>query len=319
MDLRQPWDGGHPAVLQPPATALVLPRIAGQVPVELGVSHNRRATAELAAALLAEGVLRPEDWYEDLSASLHHGLVRWANVEMGGEHLQHLKLCLVFSDDGEQENDCGYGLGVNAYSWREKFDPERSGIHWQDQPPQPVGCFALTCGDAQFGGEYTTYGQEVVIGPRILQLESLCKGAGWSVYALLHDALRPIGCWTPTTACDFAEWCGFYEDDGADPEDEGEHVRMTNARLCAVFPEALHVAQWDPAPVRKALRRYDSGRVPKAAHYPDPALREVLALTLELGELANQVQARDTFNELGLLEGFGEHQETVAACLVHWS
>ncbi|MFN3650054.1 MAG: hypothetical protein ACK47B_10790 [Armatimonadota bacterium] len=301
------------------------------MPLEVEVSGSEQQLAIFAEVLLEEGILREEDWLGTLCGSIQHGLVRWVNVELGCERLQHFDVSLAYTDDiDEAQMDDPGCFNFTDWGWVDKFG----------QKDETTGCFILTCATGHYF-DVGTWGAEVFVGTQILALERLCPGAGWSVFALVQEAVDQqfFGA-TPVWGDRFLEFCGYTfgedasteaDEDGGDDPDEGQlrkRVRigaagegyaadleddhlaeLTRTRFRRAFPEQCFSATWDPKVVKKALRRCRGAG--------DACLRETLQTALELAQLGAELDPKRPLNEWGYFARDGV--EVVNSVTVRWS
>ena len=266
------------------------------VPRELWFgTDSSRAAAEIAAVMLDHGILRESDWSEwgafppgaprvmgAMETVVSAGLNRWVNEELGCGELRFVRPELVYTDNIEGEDENGFGLGwCVSTGWANAYDPGRN----PSDNPQ-AGAFLLAVGDTTWGGDYGQWGTDCFLGTRIQQLESLRRGAGWSVYGLVREALRRT-----VTAChadgcyDFLQDIGAFSSEYQADDEEGGVGPMTTERFTAAFPEQLFRAEWDRGLVERTITAYRRGKVRKNAHYPDATLLAILEAALQLADV----------------------------------
>ncbi|MGV3720868.1 MAG: hypothetical protein ACO1SX_08155 [Actinomycetota bacterium] len=307
---------------------MAIPRLGKDVPLELRLNpDNQQATAAIVGALLDEGILQESDWKGSLSSSLQSGLVRWVH-ELGAGDLHIIRPELSYLDDISASAEMGYGFGAYEASWRNAFDGDRLA-----QGGCAVGGFALSFGDASWGGDRAEWGQEVVMKPRIQQLEKLQKGAGWSVYALARDALNgTVLCACPRWCADFLRYSGIHDTDygtdaplPADIEDEelldDPEAVMTYERFSAGMPDEFFGAKWDPKPIQQIIRRRrrmptPDRSCPARSWGESPEIAELLNVALELAALAEGRPPEP--NQWGYFFGHNG-QELAHPVLLRWS
>lgn len=215
------------------------------MPRSISVAGAQPALAEIAAALLAEGLLQPEDWQGELYETVVQGLNAWLLREDAGV-MERFPLYLAFTDDVCDDSLEGDG-------WRKTFHGVKG---------QPVGAFGLV-----FDGNVIAHAR---VGRRISELERLEPGAGLSVLAVVEQALyRTVGAYTPARA-----YADLYETDWDYTEDEAaERDLLTFDKFCSLVPEQICRAGIDEAALRRTLRRRSTLA---------PPLREIVRQALDL-------------------------------------
>lgn len=239
----------------PAAPALILPRLSPAIPTLIDVNRWARDSAEIAAGLLAEGILQESDWTGKLGESLVKGLSRWL-AEQGAD-LRHLPLALSFTDTVEH-----WSLEASAYHQAiPDADPERD-----------VGGLALRLPTYTIGS--------VHVGERVQALEGIHSGAGYSVLGLVETALwRTVTAASPSWALDqlerHEEWMDYQEPDSeADPDEQ----RLTREVFHEEVPLQACSMKWDSKPVKSALRKRPPG-----------VLGDILRAAEDLAALLTQV------------------------------
>ena len=183
----------------------------------------------MAKALLAEGFLEEADWDAErgLVDSVMGGLHRWL-TRQSAEEQKYFRLELAFTDDIGQ-------WGLNNSEWR-RVDTDPATGH--------VGAFALIM-------QHDVV-EVPLIGEEIERLETLARGAGYSVLRALYSGLYPtIGAWTPGSVVDWME-NDWYE---MEQEAAEEPWGVTQEEFFAVVPETAVTPAWNQRAINRAKKQ----------------------------------------------------------------
>lgn len=199
--------------------------------MELGTSDA--ATAAIVEALLAVGILKDGDWYENLTQSLVQGLRRWLR-DMCARELRYLPLDLVYSDDIVPTAD-GWNVGaLERDGWIKCFN---------GAPDAPVGGFGLVLSEMQLAG--------ACVGRRVTELEQFSPGAGVAVLGAVEAALfRTVGVASPGWAHAWlADWDYGLTEEEIDPD------QLTADRFLEHVPASVVYCKPDEKALRRGLRK----------------------------------------------------------------
>jgi PRTRC genetic system protein F len=210
----------------------VLPRFDPDVPGKISRNGNDTTLANIADAMLREGVLCSLDWKGNLADTISAGLGRWANMVMGAADLRHYNLALTYSDNAAAADGL-IGISIN--------------VSEEDTGGSPVGTFALA---------HDPYDllPTVCVERQTLALEALQKDLGFGLLDLISDGMQWIGNGlSPKGAVYLQSMQDEYNrEDGNDLETLPEDV-LTVKRLKAAYPPGLFSTKFQPAALRQAL------------------------------------------------------------------
>lgn len=184
------WDSALAAVIHPAAPVLALPEIpADEVPQYLTLRRSDRGAALLAEAMLAERILREDDWCGAVAPSIGAGLIRWAKGILGGEDLQRIEIGLMWTDDLES---VAPGMDTRFFRLATGCDPR-----------EPIALLGILGGQPVPEGaktrEVAALLPDVQVGAVAMQLEAQRPGLGFQVLRLLQEVLPKTAC----AACPF--------------------------------------------------------------------------------------------------------------------
>lgn len=264
------------------ASTLAIPRVSAKIPSQIGIVKDANILADLASELLACGVLQELDWLgESLYNSVRCGVERWVNIENKCGALEHFSLVFTYVQD-INETYANYILHGGEQADRVSFEEAmRKQLALDDA--QIFGAFTLCC---------EAY-SDVIIGQRLVQLEGLAEGAGWSV---LHTLSRAL--WCSTGGGTFG-WTlnEVAERDYGDEEAEGAEW-LTDGKIEAILPPEALRPVFTKASVEKALRKRSLHAWHKAVLREALALQNVLEL---LGRTALELDQSVHLNEPNFL------------------
>jgi len=264
-------------------SAICLPRFAKTVPPTFTTCPNGARSAIFAEELLAADFLQPSDWTGSIAASITAGIERVAR-NLGAASTEKFKLELYHTDRiGECDPfpDCEYEAKAGA----------------------AVGVFALV---------HDPYGPLPVIeaGRVVNHLESVLRGAGYSVFNVAARAVRRLSGWTPGTGFRYVDECWDSDlenwqfdidktgpppdgvaswDDLTAPNDaqlEAITGRMAPSTYLKAYPKALMRAGINKSVMRRALATFGGA----GAHDCEP---EAVRVALELASCLDRYSKHD--------------------------
>jgi hypothetical protein len=215
----------------------------------------------LTEALLKAGVLEPSDWNGDLMESVHQGITRWVNVELGAGEVSCLDLVVGFSND----------IGETWSGMAEEF--WRSGREEAGEPEneEPVGCFYIA------SREMTAVNLET----RVLELESVSQGAGYAVLGAVSEALGDtIGAATFWWAQEQVAHYAYFPEE---VEQEDNVLAVFNRTI----PEKAYMAQIDTPSIQKALRKRNLSETHRTVFKEALALSEIIKSNITLNDMVD--------------------------------
>lgn len=184
----------------------------------------------IAEALLDAGILQNGDWQGDLTASVNAGLARWF-AEIGAAKLDYVHVEFEYSNDLA-------AMGISLENW--------FGTRESCEENGAIGGFAF----------YNRGVVEATVGLMIKRIEAVHLGAGYSVLAILSQAVwATVGGATPAWAeYQVSSWAEEFGDE-ATIEDEG---LLTLSKFHETCPQAACTSRIDiraVAAARRALER----------------------------------------------------------------
>jgi PRTRC genetic system protein F len=248
-----------------PVTSLVLPRLAGAIPLIVVPRRLATANASIARFLIQAGAIRegdvPQKW-DDAIEVCQGALDAWVKRELGPLHCLEPAFTLTASD------------GSDAGSMPSKGTSDAT-------PVQYTGVELFW---------YENNLQQWVVGAGLEALDGAFPGLGQAILDILRRQSRFVyPLFTPDLACDVASyvyWCGEDNEDAAldmdagDDEDAREAMRdemVTRQKLDEAFPSWATATQCKPLPLTVVERLTGS--------LHDLAMREVAADALTLARL----------------------------------
>lgn len=194
--------------------------------------HNANASALIAEALLAAGLLRERDWCGSFEKSINAGLKRWLNVQMDAQGWHFFKpLILLYTDSSERASE-----DMSFECWIDNFEAEEN---------RPVGFFAFAWNQHEAQG--------INVSRQTLALEKAFPNVGFGLFRLLEAAFRlsvnghTFG-WGANMVSD---WTDEYYDVELDEGSTLLNLKRFNERI----PEGTHVVNYDHSLVQDALAR----------------------------------------------------------------
>lgn len=258
------------------------------MPSRLTVTRPGKQTALLAQELLDKGILKPYDWTGDLADTVRVALTRWANVDLGCEHMTG-QMRLYYTDNVQ-----------------EMFPDIYSTHHWQtvyqDLPRLSLSLRADSgSAEAVLGGIGLMGGDmgEIVVGAKVEELEKVSPGFG---FAVLHTAVCALedacSLFSFKQAEQVAEMHGDGGTDGAtDLSALSRHVPNG-----AFFEGGMHGFTGLEDKLKNPRRKLSR------------SARAVQELAVETWERSNRVGSR--MNHLHSAWGFFA---TIPSCMIRWS